>query len=230
MALGAGASSVHTCRDDRYAVRMTHSLERDPPFMSYRTATIERNTRETRIAATVALDGSGAARLETGIPFFEHMLEQVARHGVIDIDLRADGDVAVDDHHTVEDTGIVLGQANRRSARRQARNLSIRTRLRPARRGALEGRHRLLRAARAVLPGELPPRADRGVRRGPDPRVLPGIRERGGGNLAHRLAAPASTPITSRRRCSRRSAARCEWRWPPTSGWGATVPSTKGVL
>ena len=78
--------------------------------MSSRTATIERNTRETRITLTVDLDGSGAARLDTGIPFFEHMLEQVARHGVIDLDLGASGDVAVDDHHTVEDTGIVLGQ------------------------------------------------------------------------------------------------------------------------
>ena len=79
--------------------------------MSPRTATFERNTRETRIAVTVALDGAGAARLETGIPFFEHMLEQVARHGAIDLDVRAAGDTAVDDHHTVEDTGIVLGQA-----------------------------------------------------------------------------------------------------------------------
>ena len=78
--------------------------------MSSRTATVERNTRETRIAVTVALDGAGAARLDTGIPFFEHMLEQVARHGAIDLDVRAAGDVAIDDHHTVEDTGIVLGQ------------------------------------------------------------------------------------------------------------------------
>ena len=79
--------------------------------MSSRTATVERNTRETRIAVTVALDGAGAARLDTGIPFFEHMLEQVARHGAIDLDVRAAGDIAIDDHHTVEDTGIVLGQA-----------------------------------------------------------------------------------------------------------------------
>ena len=78
--------------------------------MSSRTATVERDTRETRIAVTVALDGAGAARLDTGIPFFEHMLEQVARHGAIDLDVRAAGDVAIDDHHTVEDTGIVLGQ------------------------------------------------------------------------------------------------------------------------
>ena len=79
--------------------------------MSSRTATVERDTRETRIAVTVALDGAGAARLDTGIPFFEHMLEQVARHGAIDLDVRAAGDIAIDDHHTVEDTGIVLGQA-----------------------------------------------------------------------------------------------------------------------
>ena len=79
--------------------------------MSSRTASVERNTRETRISLSVALDGSGVARLDAGIPFFEHMLEPVARHGVIDLDLCARGDVAVDDHHTVEDTGIVLGKA-----------------------------------------------------------------------------------------------------------------------
>ena len=79
--------------------------------MTSRTATINRDTRETRIAVTVGLDGTGAAHLATGIPFFEHMLEQVARHGVIDLDVRAEGDLAVDDHHTVEDTGIVLGLA-----------------------------------------------------------------------------------------------------------------------
>ena len=79
--------------------------------MTSRTATVERNTRETRITVTVALDGAGAAHLATGIPFFEHMLEQVARHGVIDLDVRAEGDTAIDDHRTVEDTGIVLGRA-----------------------------------------------------------------------------------------------------------------------
>ena len=79
--------------------------------MTPRAATVERNTRETRITVTVALDGAGATHLATGIPFFEHMLEQVARHGVIDLDVRAEGDTVVDDHHTVEDTGIVLGRA-----------------------------------------------------------------------------------------------------------------------
>jgi len=79
--------------------------------MSERAATIRRDTRETQIELSVHLDGSGRARLETGVPFFEHMLEQVARHSLIDMELRARGDLAVDAHHTVEDTGIVLGQA-----------------------------------------------------------------------------------------------------------------------
>ncbi|MBS0240985.1 MAG: imidazoleglycerol-phosphate dehydratase HisB [Proteobacteria bacterium] len=76
-----------------------------------RTATIERKTRETSIKATVNLDGSGASRIATGIGFLDHMLEQVARHGLIDIDLEAKGDLHIDFHHTAEDSGIVLGQA-----------------------------------------------------------------------------------------------------------------------
>jgi len=81
--------------------------------MTRRQASVERNTRETRIHISVDLDGSGDARLETGMAFFEHMLEQVARHGLIDLNVRADGDLDIDHHHTVEDTGIVLGQAVR---------------------------------------------------------------------------------------------------------------------
>jgi imidazoleglycerol-phosphate dehydratase len=76
-----------------------------------RTATIERTTRETAIKATVNLDGTGTSRIATGIGFLDHMLEQVARHGLIDIDLEAKGDLHIDFHHTVEDSGIVLGQA-----------------------------------------------------------------------------------------------------------------------
>ncbi|SIN69219.1 imidazoleglycerol-phosphate dehydratase [Sulfurivirga caldicuralii] len=81
-----------------------------------RTATVERNTLETRIRATVNLDGSGKSELETGVPFFEHMLDQVARHGLIDLSVEAEGDIEIDDHHTVEDVGIVLGQAIREAA------------------------------------------------------------------------------------------------------------------
>ena len=76
-----------------------------------RTAQIERNTLETQIRVTVNLDGSGQSSLDTGLPFLEHMLDQVARHGLIDLDIKAQGDLQIDGHHTCEDIGICLGQA-----------------------------------------------------------------------------------------------------------------------
>jgi len=79
--------------------------------MSQRKITVTRNTLETRIEATINLDGTGASRLQTGVPFLDHMLDQIARHGMIDIDIKADGDLHIDAHHTVEDIGITLGQA-----------------------------------------------------------------------------------------------------------------------
>lgn len=78
-----------------------------------RTARIQRDTRETRIRLALDLDGSGKSQLNTGLGFFDHMLEQIARHGLIDLDLECQGDLDVDCHHTIEDTGIVLGQAVR---------------------------------------------------------------------------------------------------------------------
>lgn len=76
-----------------------------------RTAQVTRNTRETQITAAVNLDGTGQGKLDTGVPFLDHMLDQVVRHGMIDIDLKATGDLHIDAHHTVEDVGITLGQA-----------------------------------------------------------------------------------------------------------------------
>ncbi|GAA0516984.1 MAG: imidazoleglycerol-phosphate dehydratase [Bordetella sp. SCN 67-23] len=76
-----------------------------------RTAEITRNTNETRIRAVVNLDGTGKQNLQTGVPFLDHMLDQIVRHGLIDIDVVADGDLHIDAHHTVEDVGITLGQA-----------------------------------------------------------------------------------------------------------------------
>ena len=76
-----------------------------------RIAEVERNTAETRIRVKINLDGTGQARLSTGIGFFDHMLDQIARHGPIDLDIEADGDLHIDGHHTVEDVGITLGQA-----------------------------------------------------------------------------------------------------------------------
>ncbi len=76
-----------------------------------RTAEIERNTLETQITVSVNLDGTGERTLETGLPFLEHMLDQVARHGLVDLNISAKGDLEIDAHHTVEDIGITLGQA-----------------------------------------------------------------------------------------------------------------------
>lgn len=74
-----------------------------------RTARIERNTSETRISASIDLDGTGTASVSTGIPFFDHMLDLFARHGFFDLTVKAEGDIAVDNHHTLEDIGIVMG-------------------------------------------------------------------------------------------------------------------------
>ncbi len=76
-----------------------------------RIAEVQRNTKETQIRVRVDLDGSGAAKLATGIGFFDHMLDQIARHGLIDLEVEAQGDLHIDGHHTVEDVGITLGQA-----------------------------------------------------------------------------------------------------------------------
>ncbi|MHB0776063.1 imidazoleglycerol-phosphate dehydratase HisB [Halomonas sp. WWR20] len=79
--------------------------------MSERIATVSRDTSETQISVRVNLDGQGRFQCETGVPFLDHMLDQVARHGLIDLDIVAKGDLHIDDHHTVEDLGITLGQA-----------------------------------------------------------------------------------------------------------------------
>jgi imidazoleglycerol-phosphate dehydratase len=79
--------------------------------MPARTASIARDTRETQIQVSINLDGTGRSELDTGVPFFDHMLDQVARHGLIDLSIKAQGDLEIDAHHTVEDVGITLGQA-----------------------------------------------------------------------------------------------------------------------
>ena len=76
-----------------------------------RKAKVERNTKETQISSTINLDGVGKSNIDTGIGFLDHMVEQISRHGLLDIDLKAKGDLHIDDHHTTEDSGYVLGEA-----------------------------------------------------------------------------------------------------------------------
>ena len=85
------------------------------PAPATRTASVQRDTAETRIAVEWNLDGSGRASLATGVPFLDHMLDQVARHGMTDLTVRAEGDLHIDAHHTVEDVGITMGQAFRQA-------------------------------------------------------------------------------------------------------------------
>lgn len=79
--------------------------------MTSRSAQVQRNTAETQISVAINLDGTGVQQLDSGIPFFDHMLDQIARHGLIDLTVKAKGDLHIDGHHTVEDIGITLGQA-----------------------------------------------------------------------------------------------------------------------
>ena len=153
-----------------------------------RTAEVTRNTKETQIRVKLNLDGKGTARLSTGLPFLEHMLDQVARHGMLDLDIEAKGDLHIDAHHTVEDIGITLGQALAKAIGDKAGVRRFGHALRAARRGAVARGARLLRAARLEYHVKFT-RADRRVRRGSGARVLPGLRQPRPGHPAHRQPA-----------------------------------------
>ena len=116
-----------------------------------RTASVTRNTSETQISVSLNLDGTGTAKLATGLPFLDHMLDQVARHGMIDLDIAAKGDLHIDAHHTVEDVGITPGAGGGQGGRRQERHAPLRPRLRAAGRGAVARGGRFFRPPRAGI-------------------------------------------------------------------------------
>ena len=99
------------CAGSRAAVRFSRVVMSSTQAMPARTAEVSRKTAETDISVAINLDGTGVSRLESGIGFLDHMLEQIARHGLIDMDIRCQGDLHIDGHHTVEDIGITFGQA-----------------------------------------------------------------------------------------------------------------------
>ena len=120
--------------------------------MKARTARVSRDTLETQIEVTVNLDGAGVATLATGIPFLDHMLDQIARHGLIDLAVKATGDLQIDPHHTVEDIGITLGQAVAKAVGDKKGTDALRPCVCAARRGVVARRDRFLRTAVAAVP------------------------------------------------------------------------------
>lgn len=153
-----------------------------------RVAQVVRNTSETQISVKIDLDGTGRQKLATGVPFLDHMLDQIARHGLVDLDIEAHGDTHIDDHHTVEDVGITLGQAvakavgDRKGIRRYGHSYVPLD----------EALSRVVIdfSGRPGLEFHVPfTRADRHVRRRPVDRVLPRLRQSRGRHAAYRQSA-----------------------------------------
>ena len=166
--------------------------------MSPRSAEIVRHTNETRIRVVLGLDGSGMSRIASGIGFLDHMLEQIARHGLFDLTVEAEGDLHIDAHHTVEDIGISLGQAcaqaagDKKGLRRYGHAYVPLDEALTRVVVDLSGRPRVARAVHA--------RADRYLRRRPGARILPGLRQPRAAHLACRYAAWCERPPSMRDR------------------------------
>ncbi len=141
--------------------------------------------RRRRSRSTLVLDGSGTTKVATGIPFFDHMLEQLGKHAGFDLTIAAEGDLEIDLHHTVEDVGIVLGNARARSARRQDRCPPLRQRARAPRRSARAGRVGPLGPSVPRLRGRPGRRVDRHLRPAARRGVLEGLRRRRACHAAH---------------------------------------------
>jgi imidazoleglycerol-phosphate dehydratase len=194
-----------------------------------RRATIARKTAETEISVEINLDGTGAYDNRTGVGFFDHMLDQLARHALIDLTVKATGDLHIDDHHTVEDVGITLGQALAEGARRQARDPPLRRLHAGDGRGARRRRARPFGTALPRLGRRLPHAQDRHLRHRAGARVLPGAvdpwrhhaaRHETGGVNSHHIAEAAFKAVA---RALREAV-------EPDPRRSDAIPSTKGAL
>ena len=162
-----------------------------------RSGKIERNTSETRVSVAVDLDGAGNAHISTGVGFFDHMLDQIARHAPLDLELTAKGDLHIDAHHTVEDVGIAFGQAVDRGARRPQGHHPLWRRACAARRGVDPRRRGYFRSALSRLRGQISGAKNRRFRHRADSRIFPGRRGACADRAAHRELCAASTVTIS---------------------------------
>ena len=195
-----------------------------------RTATVERKTRETEITVSLDLDGSGDCDIDTGIGFLDHMLESFGRHSMIDLKVRASGDLHVDFHHTTEDTAIVIGQAVKKALGDFSGITRFGSALIPMDETLTRVAHRCLQPALSDLEGDDPQaearrdghRAVQGMVPGlcPERRRLP----------AHRESLRRRTAITSWRAASRARRARLRQAMTPDERLEGGVASTKGTL
>ena len=192
-----------------------------------RTATIERKTRETEILASVDLDGSGLYDVDTGIGFLDHMLESFSRHSLIDLKVRAQGDLHVDFHHTTEDTGHRHRPGDQEGAGRFLGHQPLRLDPDADGRDADARRHRHLEPALSDLERQLQAPEDRRDGHRAVPRVVPGaVPERRASACTSRRST-ARTAITSSRPASRARRARCARRSRSTNGSRAAYPRPK---
>ena len=196
-----------------------------------RTATVARETKETRITVTVALDGSGRSMIATGVGFFDHMLDQLARHSLIDMEIAAEGDLHIDDHHTVEDTGIALGQAIRQALGDRAGITRYADALLPMdetlTRAAVDVSGRPFLVFRA----EFPRHKIRDIRCRTGARVFPGVRDERRHHAAPRDA--VRHQCSSYRRIllqGRRAGAEDRGRHRPAPGWRDPVDQGDAVV
>ena len=194
-----------------------------------RKAAVTRKTNETEIAVEIDLDGSGASDIATGVGFFDHMLDQLARHSLIDISVSAKGDLHIDDHHTVEDVGIALGQAVKQALGDKRGITRYADCLLPMDEALTRAARRRFGASVSGLPHQFPDGEDRNLRYRAGARVLPGFCDQRRAYAAYRDALWRQQPpyrrilLQGRRAFARRGVA-----IDPRQA--SRVPSTKGAL